>query len=193
MINRSNKKHLKEEELIKNRHSKKGQKMLFDAYYDEMFQVSKRYLKINEDVQDTLCEAFIRVFKQVGSFEYRGEGSLKRWIKTIVINESLRYIERNRKFLYSDNIEEAEDLETVELDENLDMEHINSIVENLPDGYRIIFMMFIIEGYSHREIANHLGISESTSKSQLFKARMQIMKELQKIEDYESFRGRKEI
>ncbi len=167
--------------------------MLYDTYYEPMYNVSLQYLKIKEDAQDALCEAFVRVFNRLGSFEYRGEGSLRRWIKTIVINESLRLMERNRKFMYNDDIDEMDDPESVELDENIDMELFSAIVQGLPDGYRVIFLMFAVEGYSHKDIADKLGISVSTSKSQLFKARNQIIKELKKIEAYEANGDRKKV
>ncbi len=184
---------MEESELIKQRHSRRGQRLLFNTYYDKMYQVSLQYLKIKEDAQDALCEAFVRVFNRLDNFEYRGEGSLKSWIKTIVINESLRLIERNRKFMYNDDIDEAEDLGSIELNENLDMQLFSEIVQQLPDGYRVIFLMFAMDGFSHQEIAEKLNISVSTSKSQLFKARKLIIKELQKIEAYEALRDRKKV
>lgn len=164
--------------------------MLFDTYYGDMYKVSQRYLKVNEDVQDVLCEAFIRIFNRLESFEYRGEGSLNRWIKTIVINESLRHIERNKQLIHREEIEDVDVPEYPETDEQLDMEVLNEIVQNLPDGYRIIFLMYVIEGFSHKEIANKLDISVSTSKSQLFKARNLIIKDLRKIEAYEAHGNR---
>lgn len=152
--------------------------MLFEVFYPQMSHVAWRYLNEREDVQDVLSEAFIRVFRSINKFEYHGEGSLNRWIKTIVINESLRFLERSRKLVFSDLAIENE----VEVDDDIagdmDCEYIMSQVDELPDGYRLAFLMFAIDGYSHKEIAAKLNISVSTSKSQLFKARQVLMKKL---------------
>ena len=107
-----------------------------------------------------------------------------------MINESLRHIERNRQLIYGEEIEDVDVPEYPETDEQLDMEVLNEIVQNLPDGYRIIFLMYVIEGFSHKEIANKLDISVSTSKSQLFKARNLNIKDLRKIEAYEAHGNR---
>jgi RNA polymerase sigma-70 factor (ECF subfamily) len=180
---------LKEENLIKIQNTKKGQKRLFDFFYTQMYAVAFRYLKHKEDTEDVLIEAFVRVFQNVGSFQLQGEGSMKRWIKTIVINESLRMISKRQKLVFSVEINEFNIEFDEDLDASIDLEYIFTIVDSLPVGYRIVFQMFVVDGYSHKEIADKLGIKISTSKSQLFKARSMIMKKLKQIENYEIIRN----
>lgn len=161
--------------------------MLFDKYYSEMYAVAYRYVKVREDAEDSLSEAFVRVFKSIGSFVFQGEGSLRRWVKTIVINEALRTLNRRQRMVFTDGIDNAELVIADELELETDMGHFLSMVDTLPDGYRVVFLMYVVEEFSHKEIAEKLNISVSTSKSQLFKARAQIVNKMKKIEDYETF------
>lgn len=177
---------MKEEKLINIQHSKKGQKILFDQYYDHMYALAHRYLKIKEDAEDALSEAFTRVFRHIESFTFRGEGSLRKWIKTIVINEALRIINSKQGLVFSEEISDTDLDFSEELDNNIDTEYFLKVVDSLPNGYRLVFMMYVVEEYSHKEIAEKLNISISTSKSQLFKARSLIVKKLNKIEAHEA-------
>ena len=176
---------LQEDELIKISHTKQGQKQLFDYYYPRMYSVAIRYLKNNEDVQDILSESFIRVFRKIEHFRLQGVGSLYRWVKTIVINESLRHINKKRKPYFDIDIDNIDLEYQDDFEENVDIEFFMELVNSLPDGYRIVFLLYVVEGYSHREIANKLDISISTSKTQLMKARGLIVKKLKKVENYE--------
>jgi len=151
--------------------------------------VACRYLSCKEDAEDALTEAFIRIFKNIGSFQYNGEGSLIKWMKTIVIHESLRIVERKKRIVYREEWGEEDILLTDDIEENIDMEYIISLVQSMPDGYRIVFSLYVIEGYCHKEIAALLGISVSTSKSQLFKARNYLMVQIHKLRMYEMGRN----
>ncbi len=179
---------MKEEQLIKLYRTKKGQKLLFDTYYHLMYSVALRYVRVKEDAQDVISEAFVRIFRGIENFEPRGNGSLVKWVKTIVINESLRFLNKNRKLIFSDDMNEADAEFTEDIEGNIDLEYLMKVVNNLPDGYRIVFLMYVVEGFSHKEIAEKLRISISTSKSQLFKARNLLVKKL-KIDKYETFRN----
>lgn len=181
-----------DKKLIKIQNSHKGQKILFEKYYSQMHALALRYVKTRENTEDVLSESFVRIFNNISSFIYQGEGSLKRWIKTIVINEALRMLNK-RKLEFSDEVEINEIEFSDEINGSIDMEFFLSVVNTLPDGYRIIFMLFVIEEFSHKEIAKKLNISISTSKSQLFKARSLIMKKLNKIEHYETVANRKTV
>ncbi len=184
---------LTEERLAKIMTSKKGQRIVFDRYYPAMHLVAFRYLKVVEDVEDALSEAFVRVFRYANKFEFKGEGSLKKWIKTIVINESLRLLDKRQKLLFSDEMVEHDTIMTDDLEGNIDMEYFLRVVDDLPNGYRIVFLMFVVEEYTHKEIADKLNISVSTSKSQLFKARSLLMKKLTKMDEDETYRLRKSV
>ncbi|HEX3009697.1 MAG TPA: sigma-70 family RNA polymerase sigma factor, partial [Bacteroidales bacterium] len=121
------------------------------------------------------------IFDHLARFEYRNEFSLSKWIRTIVINEAIRLINSRNQLQYSDDLATYETgLDSEYEAEDIDPEHIYSIIENMPAGYRIVFNLFAIEGYSHKEISELLNISENTSKSQLRKARMYIIEKNEK-------------
>lgn len=159
---------------------------LFNMYYKHMYNLSRRILANHNDVEDVLIISFTKVFKNIKKFEYRGDLSLNKWIKTIVINESIRFVKKRDKIKYDDNMPElATYSEFDSCLSDLDVEHIHSIIESMPTGYRIVFNLFAIEGYSHKEIAELLKISENTSKSQLRKARLNIIKKIEKTKTHE--------
>ena len=175
------------QELIK--HCKKGSQIaqgtLFNSYYNQMYNLSMRLLSNHHDVEDVLIISFLKVFDSIKKFEYRGDNSLNKWIKTIVINESIRFCKTKNQLLFNDNISVVEKNYTY--DEHLeiiDEEQVYSIIENMPAGYRLIFNLFAIEGYSHKEISELLNISENTSKSQLRKARINIIEKLKSNKNY---------
>lgn len=144
-----------------------------------------RILANHHDVEDALIIAFTKVFDNIRNFEYRGENSLKKWIKTIVINESIRYINSRQKIQYDDNLSEYDHQVNDDTEpDTIDVEQVYSIIESMPVGYRLVFNLFAIEGYSHKEISDLLNISENTSKSQLRKARINIIEKLYKTENH---------
>ncbi len=151
-----------------------------------MFNISKRILVNNHDVEDVLIVSFTKVFDNIHRFEYRGEDSLDKWIKTIVINESIRLLNKGNQVIYNESMAEYEkymDENQIEFD-TVDTEQIYSIIENMPAGYRLVFNLFAVEGYTHKEISELLNISENTSKSQLRKARLYIIEKLDKTQNY---------
>ncbi len=157
------------------------QRYLFDRYYRRSYHVAMRYLSNHHDTEDVLSISYTKVFKSIGQFEYRGEGSLQKWIYTIVINEAIRFLKSKKALLFT----EDEAILTLNIpftvnSETLDTEEVSQLVERMPKGYRTIFNLFAIEGYSHREIAEMLQINENTSKSQLSKARNYIIQKLKK-------------
>lgn len=161
-----------------------AENFLFEMYYKHMYNISRRVLNNHNDVEDVLIVSFTKIFENIEKFEYRGEHSFTKWIKTIVINESIRFVKKRDRIKYDDQIPELST--TSEFDSNLtdiDVEQIYYIIESMPTGYRLVFNLFAIEGYSHREISDLLNISENTSKSQLRKARLDIIKKMNKIKD----------
>ncbi|MBK8805267.1 MAG: sigma-70 family RNA polymerase sigma factor [Bacteroidales bacterium] len=174
-------------EVIK--HCKTGnqvaQGILFNTHYKQMYNLSMRILANHHDVEDVLIVSFTKVFDNIKKFEYREENSLNKWIKTIVINESIRYVNARNKIKYDDDLPEFE-MNTM-FDSNLsdiDIEQVYSIIETLPAGYRMVFNLYAIEGYSHKEISDLLNITENTSKSQLRKARINIIEKISKTMKY---------
>jgi RNA polymerase sigma factor (sigma-70 family) len=174
---------LTENELIQRciQQDPKAQKMLYDRYAPKMMGVCRRYVTHREDAEDVLVEGMFRVFDNVHTYHFAG--SFEGWIRRIIVNEALMFL-RKRKLLLMDI--DASELNSVEFSHPLSIERdlmaqdILKLLEKLPTGYRTIFNLYVIEGYKHIEIAELLGISINTSKSQLILAKERMRKELEK-------------
>jgi RNA polymerase sigma-70 factor, ECF subfamily len=162
-----------------------AQSMLFNKHYHRMYNLCMRILSDHHDVEDVLVVSFTRVFSNIRRFEYRGENSLEKWIKTIVINEAIRFCKANNRIRYDEELtgDQPDTAYNADLS-GIDVDQVYSIIEAMPAGYRIVFNLFAIEGYAHKEISELLGITESTSKSQLRKARMHIIERLENTPHY---------
>ena len=145
---------------------------LYLEYADYLAGVCERYLTDGEGIKDVLQEGFIKIFSGINKFEYRGKGSLKAWLTRIVINECLIHLKREQNLRLADT-----DVETLELAEEppdtseLTEDEILMLLRQLPPGYRTVFNLFVIEGRSHKEIAEILNIKADTSASQFYRAR----------------------
>jgi len=145
--------------------------MLYAEYSPLLFSVSRRYLKNEEDAEDALIEAFFKILTKIN--DYRGSGSFEGWMRRIVVNECLMKLRKKRNFTLA--LEEAYSVGEKEMiTPNLAYKDLLSVLELLPTGYRTIFNLYEIEGYKHREIAEKLGISINTSKSQLILAKKRL-------------------
>ncbi len=158
----------------------KAQKAFFDKYAPKMMTVCLRYMKSSEEAEDMLQDSMIKVFNYLD--RYKNEGSLEGWIRRIVVNTCLDQIRRNSKLLGNQS---TDDIEYKLVTNDLTIEHMAAadllmLIQKMPDGYRVVFNMFAIEGYSHQEIAEHLNITESTSKSQYLRARAYLRDRLEK-------------
>lgn len=153
-----------------------AQKALYEAYCDAMFSTAYRILKNYEDAQDVLQDAFIEIFKYINDF--RGESTIGAWIKTIVIRKALKKI-RSLKFI--ENYEENGLEIPLDFLDDLSGQYLEQLILSLPDGYRTVFLLVEVEGYSHQEAATMLGISTGTSKSQLSRAKKTLRKQIEKI------------
>ncbi len=149
----------------------KAQKALFDKFAPKMLAVCLRYMKNVEQAEDALQDGFIKVFRNLKS--YKNTGALEGWIRRIVVNSCLDALQKNKKLLLNVQVEEVEyKLEAEDFTaEKMMADDLMKLVQNMPEGYRVIFNMYAIEGYAHQEIASQLGISESTSKTQYLRAR----------------------
>lgn len=145
---------------------------LYCRYVKYLAAICSRYINNDEDVKDVLQDIFLKIFSSIGVFEYKGSGSLKAWMAKIALNESLKFIKRNNKLVFTElKYEEMEspedDTDTTDVSSSV----IYEMIRNLPVGYRTIFNLYVIEEKSHKEIAKLLNIKESTSASQLYRAK----------------------
>jgi len=179
---------ISDEEIIKGciDGDKKFQRLLYEKYASSMLGVCIRYFKDTEEAEDALQEGFIKVFKNIKKFRF--EGSFEGWIRRIMINTALNYYRSNLKHYFHSDITENENKIVFDKDFNQDfyVEDLLKIVRDLPPGYRMIFNLFEIEGYSHKEIATQMKISKNTSKSQLLKARKLLQKKLALLSKHEN-------
>ncbi|MEM8895011.1 MAG: RNA polymerase sigma factor [Bacteroidota bacterium] len=159
------------------KHDRQSQKRLYDKYKDAMYTILYRMLNNEEDAADALQEAFIQVFR--GLSGYKGISSLGAWIKTIVVRTALA--KRKASLQFEEIDERFQKIEPIHWDTNLTGNYLNQAIRALSDGYRSIFLMVEVEGYTHREAAEMLGISEGTSKSQLYHAKKALQKQLKEV------------
>lgn len=155
-----------------------AQRELYERYSRKMFAVCLRYIRQRDEAEDVLTEGFMKVFLNISNF--KEAGSLEGWIRRIVVNECLGTLRKQRLMYVENNIEDF-----VEVSENMDhstqmhADELMDLIQDLPTGYRTIFNLYAIEGYSHKEIAEMLNISENTSKSQLSRARVFLQKKME--------------
>jgi RNA polymerase sigma factor (sigma-70 family) len=159
-----------------------AQKQLYDKYVSLMLAICLRYSKSRDEAEDLLQEGFLKIFQNINT--YRKQGSLEGWIKRIMINHALNQYKKNRKIPFAedvDSINENEILsvhEEIEKNEPVPAETLLAMIQSLPEGYRMVFNLYVFEGYSHREIAEAINFSENTSKTQLMKARRQLQEKI---------------
>lgn len=157
-------------------------KRLYDENARYLTAVCSRYVSNDEDVKDVMQEAFLHIYSAIGSFHCRGEGSLRGWMARIVLNESISYLRKNNRLnccdLDTDHIDMTDEVQT----ERIPTDVIYNAIRELPDGYRTVFNLYVVEQKSHKEIAALLGIKPDTSASQLHKAKAMLAKSLRQYE-----------
>jgi RNA polymerase sigma-70 factor (ECF subfamily) len=171
---------LNEEEIINGCIHKNTacQQLLFDKYAGSLLSICRRYARDPADAEDILQEAFIKIFANIG--QYRFAGSFEGWIKKITVNYCLKYLQKKRIEFKDSTETEAKQNKSIEPEilSSLSEEELIKMISNLPDGYRLVFNLYVIEGYDHNEIAGMLNIKATTSRSQLIKARRLLQKQI---------------
>lgn len=160
-----------------------ARKQIYDSYSRYLAAVCARLLPDPVDQMDVLQDSFIKIFTSLDRFDFRGEGSLKAWMRQISVNESLKFLRNKRRtevVSYESEIPEEAVEEETDV-EGVPIEELQNMIKSLPGGYRAVFNLYAMEDKSHKEIAGLLGISESTSASQLHRARVVLA---QKIREY---------
>jgi len=159
----------------------RAHKVVYERFAGKMLAVCTRYCANRDDAEEVMLDGFMRVFEKIEQF--REEGSFEGWIRRIMVTESLMFLRKAKQWRQEVPIDEV----TVEPDYEWADTAVNEndlmrLVNQLPDGYRTVFNLYAIEGYAHAEIAEMLGISEGTSKSQLSRARTMLQSNLKKME-----------
>lgn len=177
--------HQEEKELIElavenNRHA---QHKIYSKFSPKMLSVCRQYIKDLHQAEDIMITAFMKVLTNLNKFKQ--EGSFEGWIRRIMINECISFIRVHKKvkFIEDENYFE-ESFNNIESQFSVD--DIQSLIDSLPDGYKMVFNLYCIEGFKHQEIADLLGISEGTSKSQLSHARKVLQENINRLKNYEN-------
>lgn len=177
--------HQDEKDLIRqaaenNRHA---QHQIYSKFSPKMLSVCRQYVKDVHQAEDIMITAFMKVFTNLKNFE--NKGSFEGWIRRIMVNESISFIRAQKRVSFlEDEYYREESFNNIE--SNLSVDDIQSLIDSLPDGYKMIFNLYAIEGYKHKEIAEMLGINEGTSKSQLSHARKMLQEQINKLKNYEN-------
>lgn len=154
------------------------QEELYRRFAPKMYAVCMRYADNSNDAQDLLQEGFIKIYKNLHRF--RAEGSFEGWVRRVFINSSIEHLRRKKMNLATVSEKEENTIENSDISalDNLAEKDIINLIQGLSPGYRTVFNLYVIEGYSHREIGDQLGISEGTSKSQLARAKAILQKKV---------------
>ena len=162
---------------IKN--NREAQHVLFQLHAPKMLSVCRYYIKDTQFAEEAMLNGFLKVFKNLKSF--KNEGSFEGWIRRIMVRESISFLRKKKQIEFSSDAM-VEDLKhSNNIQTNMEVAEIQQLIDDLPEGYKIVFVMYAIEGYKHQEIAKILAISESTSKSQLFKARKALQQKIKEL------------
>jgi RNA polymerase sigma-70 factor (ECF subfamily) len=163
-----------------------AQRVFYKQLSPKMYGICLRFAFVQDDADDILQDGFIRVFKHIKDF--RGEGSLEGWVRRTIVNTAINYYKKKIKQGVSvdlDHVQEKVKEESTVV-EKMAADELLMLIKELPPGYRTVFNLSVIEGYTHKEIGNILEISENTSKSQLSRARVSLQKKLAKIREKEN-------
>ncbi|WP_246454653.1 RNA polymerase sigma factor [Hyunsoonleella aquatilis] len=158
------------------KHNREAQRVLFEMHAPKMLSVCRYYIKDIHQAEEAMLNGFFKVFKNLKSF--KGKGSFGGWIRRIMVRESISYLRYKKQveFLSDADVSSSDNSASIQTD--LEVNDIQKLIDDLPEGYRVVFMMYAVEGYKHHEIADALNISEGTSKSQLFKARKMLQEQI---------------
>ncbi len=170
----SNEKRLIKQAVAQNR---AAQQVIYDTYAPKMLSVCRQYIRDMHFAEDVMVNGFVKAFKKMDAFEHRG--SFEGWLRKIMVRESITYLRKKQFVVFDDEKMPNENPYHIsDTDSLLDVEYVQELIDSLPEGYKMVFVLYAIEGYKHQEIAQMLDISIGTSKSQLFKARRLLQENL---------------
>ena len=152
--------------------NRKAQQALYESYSPLLFGLVRRYVKNTTDAEDVLVEGFFKIMTKIE--QYQGQGSFEGWMKRIMVNEALMHLRKRHNFHLTLEVADHDAPKDPTIEQELAAEDILNLLDTLPTGYRTVFNLYVVEGYKHREIAEILGISINTSKSQLILAKKKL-------------------
>jgi RNA polymerase sigma factor (sigma-70 family) len=176
----------KEAEIIEKCKSgdRAAQKMLYERFFAYGMAVALRYCSIKEEAQEVIHDSFMKVYANINKYE--DKGNFKNWFRRIIVNAAIDSIRKNKEHAFQVDLEEAERTFSTKSSslgtDGIEYQELFVLIQTLPTAYRAVFCMYVIDGYSHAEIAKELGINEGTSKSNLSRAREVLRKKLEKID-----------
>ncbi len=164
---------------------RKAQQLLFERYGKSMYGVCRRYLKLPEDAEEALMSGFLQVYRNISNTALPQESALTAWMRRIMINECLQKIRKSHSFLtVSEETEIPEEQTASNAETAIGAKELFALIEQLPAGYRTIFNLYVIEGFTHKEIGDLCQITEGASKSQLSKARQKLTQLFNRQNEY---------
>ena len=153
---------------------------LYDQYSGYIMAIVMRYVPDRDDVADVVQDTFVRIFTSMSQYEYRGEGTLRLWLSRVTANEALGFLHRKGSITFTDNIPDSPTDDEPDISQISD-EALSEMIASLPEGYRVVLNLYVFGQMSHKEIADELGITPSTSASQYFHAKKMLAN---KIKEY---------
>lgn len=173
--------HKNETQLIKKaaQNNREAQHVLYELHAPKMLSVCRYYIKDVQHAEEAMLNGFFKVFTKLK--DYKFQGSFEGWIRRIMVREAISFLRQKKHIEFPEDTVEQYNQETNNIKTKMDVADLQQLIDGLPEGYRMVFVMYAIEGYKHAEIAELLQISEGTSKSQLFKARKLLQDQLKKL------------
>ncbi|MBP2833716.1 RNA polymerase sigma factor [Aquimarina sp. U1-2] len=170
-----------ETQLIKKaiKQHKGAQHQLYHQYSPKMLSVCRQYIKDIHFAEEVMLNGFFKVFTNLKNFKF--EGSFEGWVRRIMVNESISFLRKQKQIIFTEELLSYEEEPWDAIHIELEVAQIQELIDSLPQGYKMVFILYAVEGYKHNEIAQTLKISENTSKSQLFKARKMLQQKLNQL------------
>ena len=157
--------------------NRQAQRKLYEKHSGKMLSLCRQYVKDLQHAEEVMLNGFLKVFTHLEDF--REEGSFEGWVRKIMVREAISFVRTEKRFYFhEDEVPENEDF-SYSFTADFNAAHIQGLIDSLPEGYKMVFLLYAVEGYKHQEIAKMLHISEGTSKSQLFKARKMLQEKLE--------------
>ena len=173
--------HKNETQLIKRaaKQNREAQHILYELHAPKMLSVCRYYVNDTQQAEEVMLNGFFKVFKYIKTF--KNKGSFEGWIRRIMVREAISFLRQRKKIEFAVEGDYLDKGSSNNIKTNIEVAEIQQLIDSLPEGYRMVFVMYAIEGYKHHEIADLLKITQGTSKSQLFKARQMLQKKINEL------------